>query len=60
MKGEMIMKKNTTKPVENKEKRNDDGLYTIYDRYMNFCSQANLKSGSVEWNEKYIQGWLIY
>ncbi len=60
MKGERIMKKNTGNQAENREKRIDDGLYTIYDRYMNFCDQAHINSGRVEWKEKYISGWFVY
>ena len=54
------MKKNTGNQTENREKRIDDGLYTIYDRYMNFCDQAHINSGKVEWKEKYISGWFVY
>ena len=64
MKGEMIMKKNTTKPAENQEmnqeKTKDDGLYTIVERYVNFCNQAHLNSGRIKWNDRYLNCWFPY
>ena len=60
MKGETIMEKNTAKPEENQEEKKEEGLYTIIDRYLEFCSQAHLNSGRVEWNDRYINCWFPY
>ena len=64
MKGEMIMKKNTTKPAENQEmnqeKKKDDGLYTIVERYVNFCNQAHFNSCRIKWNDRYLNCWFPY
>ena len=54
------MKKDTTKTVENQEEKKDEGLYTIIDRYLEFCDQARLNSGRVKWNDKYINCWFPY
>lgn len=54
------MKKNTTKPIEHKEEKRDENLYTIVDRYLNFCSQAHLDSGKIRWDEKYLNCWFSY
>ena len=54
------MKKNTMNQVEKKEKKEERVFYTIVDRYTNFCKQANLDSGVVEADDKYILGWFSY
>ena len=54
------MKKNTTRPIENKEEKKDESLYTIVDCYLTLCSQAKLNSGKICWDEKYLNCWFSY
>ena len=54
------MKKNETKPIENNEERKEEELYTIFDRYLNLFDQAQLNSGKIKWDDRYINCWFSY
>ena len=56
----MTMKMNTTEPEEKKEQKKDTELYTIIDRYINLCQQAQLDSGRIYWDDRYINCWFPY
>lgn len=57
-KGERFMKKTLPKNQTNESKKSENEkksvLYTIYDRYRNFCRQANLSGAESEFEEKYL------
>lgn len=54
------MKKNTTEQTELKEEKKDVELYTIIDRYLTMFHQAQLNSGRMKWNDKYINCWFSF
>ena len=57
----MIMKKNTMNQMEKKEEKKEESVfYTIADRYNSFCRQANIDSGNIPADDKYILGWFSY
>lgn len=60
MKGETPMKKNIQVLEENKENKKDEELYTIVDRYIEFCKQAQLNSGRIKWDDRYINCWFPF
>ncbi len=41
-------------------KKNNSVLYTILDRYLNFCRQANIDAGDINVDEKYLERWFVY
>lgn len=46
--------------AENKEEEKVCELYTIIDRYLEFCNQAHLNSGRIKWNDRYLNCWFPY
>lgn len=54
------MKKNIQIVEENKENKKDEELYTIVDRYIEFCKQAQLNSGRIKWDDRYINCWFPF
>ena len=56
------MKKTTEmQEKKTKEKKQESSvLYTIVDRYQNFCSQGKINSGDIEVDEMYLNRWFTY
>lgn len=52
MKKTLEINKNENKKTEKKKK--DSVFYTIYDRYRNFCRQANLSAAECEFDEEFL------
>lgn len=53
--------KNTLLSKEKKsEKKQSSPLYTILDRYKNFCRQAKLAGGDIHLDDKYLERWFVY
>ena len=56
----MKEKRETCVRKENKKRNSESALYTILDRYLSFCKQANWEAGELDVDERYLERWFVY